>query len=44
MHEGVLILSKRTKEIIFFNKPARKLLTKFVGTLKQLDPKKNNED
>ena len=33
MHEGVLILSKKTKEVIFFNKPAQKLLKKFVGVL-----------
>ena len=31
MHESVLILSKTTKEIIFFNKPAQKLLKNFVG-------------
>ena len=43
MHEGVLILSKKTKEIIFFNKPAKKLLTKFVGVL-QVDLNKNNQD
>ena len=42
MHEGVLILSKKTKEVIFFNKPAQKLLTKFVGVL-SADQSKDNE-
>ena len=31
MHEGVLVLSQKTNEIIFFNKPAQKLLTNFVA-------------
>ena len=42
MHEGVLILSKKTKEVIFFNKPAQKLLTKFVGVLSE-ELKKDNK-
>ena len=42
MHEGVLILSKKTKEVIFFNKPAQKLLTKFVGVLSGDQNKENN--
>ena len=43
MHEGVLIISKKTKEIIFFNKPAQKLLTSFVGVL-QAEVNKSNEN
>ena len=43
MHEGVLILSKKTKEVIFFNKPAQKLLTKFVGVLSEDQNKENKE-
>ena len=30
MHEGVLILHKHTKEIIFCNKPAQQLLSRFI--------------
>lgn len=30
MHEGVLILHKRTNDIIFCNKPAQQLLSRFI--------------
>ena len=43
MHEGVLILSNKTKEIIFFNKPAQKLLTNFVAA-PQVDSKNDKQN
>ena len=30
MHEGVMILSKKSQEIIFYNKPAQKLLSSCI--------------
>ena len=30
MHEGVMILSKRSQELIFYNKPAQKLLSSCI--------------
>ena len=41
MHEGVLILHKHTKEIIFCNKPAQQLLSRFI--LQQKPPQQNQE-
>ena len=35
MHEGILIIKKVDKEVIFCNQPAEKLLTKFIGDSKE---------
>ena len=35
MHEGILIIKKVDKVVIFCNQPAEKLLTKFIGDSKQ---------
>ena len=31
MHEGVLIVDRSTKQVLFCNQPAEKLLTQFIG-------------